>query len=158
MTRIPSSEKFLQEIMMRFDDVLAKVFKPHGAQIFRGLFALLKQLLSSKSINQRSEAIESSVKRHLKYGGEVGVHLHQRLALLLLLTIVVGYIAGRQLLRKGLKIRFTHMMMEYLAPARLWKFDEKGECLCELIGLGSTPIEILVVDTNIMIGDVRQDN
>ena len=53
--------------MMRFDNVLAEVLKQHGAQIWRGLLALLKQLLSSKSISRCSKAIESSVKKHLKY-------------------------------------------------------------------------------------------
>ena len=88
----------LEEVTTRLDDILAEVLKQHGAQIFGGLLALLKQLLSSQSIGQCSEAIESSVKRHLEYWGEVSVHLHQSLVLLLLLTVVVGNVASRQLL------------------------------------------------------------
>ena len=80
----------LEEIMTRLDDVLAEVLEQHGAQISGRLLALLKQLLGSKTIGRCSEAIESNVKKHLKYLGEVGVHLHKSLALLLLLTVVVG--------------------------------------------------------------------
>ena len=76
--------------MMRLDDVLAEVLEQSGVQILGILLALLKRLLSSKSISQCSEAIKSSVKKHLKYSGEVGVHLHQSLVFLLLLTVVVG--------------------------------------------------------------------
>ena len=141
-----------------FDDVLAEVLEQHGVPIFGRLPALLKQLLGSKSIRRCSEAIESSVKRHLKYWGEVGVHLHQSLALLLLLTVVVGYVASRQLPGKSPEIRVTHATMEYLVRASLWEFDEKRECSRELIMLGSTPIEILVAGTNSTISDVRKDN
>ena len=48
----------LEEITTMLDDVLAKVLEQ---------LALLKQLLSSESIIQCSEAIKSSVKRHLGY-------------------------------------------------------------------------------------------
>ena len=41
-----------------------------------GLLALLRQLLGRESISRCSEAIEGSVKKHLKYWGKVSVHLH----------------------------------------------------------------------------------
>ena len=109
----------IEEITARLDDVLAEVLEQHSAQVFGGLLALLKQLLGSESIIRCSEAIESSVKKHLEYWGEVGVLLHQSLALLLLLTVVVGNVASQQLPGKSLAIRVTYTMMEYLVPARL---------------------------------------
>ena len=48
--------------------------------------------------------------------------------------------------------------MEVLVPARLREFDEKRKFSPELLRLGSTPIEILVVDTNSTIRDVWKDN
>ena len=86
------------------------------------------------------------------------MHLHESLARLLLLTIVVGNVTSQKLPGKSLKIRVTHTTMEYLVPARLRQFDEKRECTSELLRLSSTPIEILVVDTKTPIGDVRQNN
>ena len=140
------------------DDALAEVLEQHSAQVFRRLLALLKRLLGSQSISRCSEAIESSVKKHLEYWGEVGVHLHQSLALVLLLTVVVGNVASRQLSGKSLEIRIMHTTMECLVPARLRKFDEKRERSSELLRLGSNPSRILVVDINKPIGDVWQDN
>ena len=81
--------------MMRLDDVLAKELERHSAPIFRGLLTSLEQLLGSQAISRRSETIESSVKRHLEYPGKVGVHLHQSLGFLLLLTVVVNSVASR---------------------------------------------------------------
>ena len=49
------------------DDALAEVLEQHSAQVFRRLLALLKRLLGSQSISRCSEAIESSVKKHLEY-------------------------------------------------------------------------------------------
>ena len=56
--------------------MLAEVLKQHTAQVFGGPLALLKRLLGSESISRCSEAFESNVKKHLEYGGKVGVHLH----------------------------------------------------------------------------------
>ena len=77
---------------------------------------------------------------------------------LLPLTVVVGYVASSQLPGKSPEMRVTHSMMESLVPARLREFDEKRECSRELLRLGSTPIEILVVDMNSTIDDARPDN
>ena len=77
---------------------------------------------------------------------------------LLPLTVVVGYVASSQLPGKSPEMRVTHSMMESLVPARLREFDEKRECSRELLRLGSTPIEILEVDTGSTISDVRKDN
>ena len=48
--------------------------------------------------------------------------------------------------------------MAYLASATLQEFDDKRECSSELPRLGSTPIEILEVDTGGMISDVWKEN
>ena len=55
------------EITTRLDDVLAKPLEEHSALVFGGLLALLKQLLGSQAISWCSEAIKSSVKKHLEY-------------------------------------------------------------------------------------------
>ena len=56
--------------------------------------ALSKELLGGEAISQCSEAIKSSVEKHLKYWGEVLVLLHEGLVLGLLLTIVVGQVSN----------------------------------------------------------------
>ena len=99
--------------------VLAEVLEQHGGQVFGGLLALFKQLLNRQFLSQCSETIESSVKRHLEYWGEIGVHLYQTLALLLLLIVVVGNVASRYSQGKSLKIRVMHTTMKYPVRATL---------------------------------------
>ena len=62
------------------------------------------------------------------------------------------------MLGKSLEIRVMHTTMEYIVHARLQEFGEKSKCSRELLWLGSTPIEILVLDMNSMISDVQKDN
>jgi hypothetical protein len=80
----------LEEITAGLDSAPAIGFEQQGAQIIGGLLALSKELLGGEAISRCSEAIKSSVEKHLKHWGEVLVLLYEGLVLGLLLTVVVG--------------------------------------------------------------------